>query len=260
MDKIITRALTRGSLTPSFSRIALTSRPLFHSRSLLEHVPPSRPFSSTLYCPPTVHHSLNNSLSIPRSISSLFSTPRRCFSTQAPHQSEDFALYSQLVHSVENRDLPGVLRIIMKNPTLNISAVGPFNKIPLLLAVKNSDKEMVRTILATSGSDPNVQEPHTANTALHIAVINNIPTDIISLLLAKGSSPNSRNGDGNTPMHLACLSGNLDQVKLLQQTEQCDLHIRNKAGRTPFHLAVISNNQRVQEFLREHYLDLGEDD
>lgn len=46
------------------------------------------------------------------------------------------------------------------------------------------------------------------NTALHLAVINNQPEVIKSLIIA-GADPLKRNNEGNTPLHLACNYGNL---------------------------------------------------
>eukprot|EP01113_Clastostelium_recurvatum_P044594 TRINITY_DN7549_c0_g1_i2.p1 TRINITY_DN7549_c0_g1~~TRINITY_DN7549_c0_g1_i2.p1 ORF type:complete len:117 (-),score=21.04 TRINITY_DN7549_c0_g1_i2:80-430(-) len=116
---------------------------------------------------------------------------------------------------------------------------------------------MVKELLSVPGVDPNVHQPHTNNTALHLAL--GSPA-IIAALLNSGASPNEKNTQGNTPLHLACAAGNLPAVQALISSESADVHIANLQNRTPFHLAIIGNHQHVVKAMREHYLDLDDDD
>lgn len=96
--------------------------------------------------------------------------------------------------------------------------------------------------LLKQGLNPNITEPATRKTALHLAVIYK-RLDFVRVLLRNEkiiTNPNAVDTDGDTPLHYASRYGLYSIAKELLKRNDIQVDISNDAGYTPSSLAVIS--------------------
>ena len=82
----------------------------------------------------------------------------------------------------------------------------------------NNNKQTNKTHIHTQ-----VKDPMTAQTGLHIAVIER-HNELLTYLFSKGSDVNQRDIHGRQPLHYACMSGNISILHILLQQSNVDLH------------------------------------
>jgi len=73
-------------------------------------------------------------------------------------------------------------------------------------------------------------------TALSVAVVSNMPLDVIQALVENGSDAALPSIMG-TPMHSACEVGRIDAAKLFRDRQPCSVHTHDPRGRTPVAVA-----------------------
>ncbi|MDB5838097.1 MAG: hypothetical protein JWQ23_49 [Herminiimonas sp.] len=108
---------------------------------------------------------------------------------------------------------------------------------PLWTAVARRYRDVVELLLATEGTDPNMNNGYGGNPLETAAARGN--KDIVKLLLeTKGIDPNKADKKGNTPLTRAALGGYTDVVKLLLTAKGVDPDKEDDEGKTPlFHAA-----------------------
>ena len=88
----------------------------------------------------------------------------------------------------------------------------------------------------TVTGDPNVRDPRTGHTLLHVAAMANAPR-LIAALLAAGADLEARDKEGLTPLHAAAAGNGPAAIAALLEAG-ADLHARNNFRQTPLQYAV----------------------
>ncbi|GAX20482.1 hypothetical protein FisN_22Hh052 [Fistulifera solaris] len=121
----------------------------------------------------------------------------------------------------------------------------------LLDAARYDDLEVVRAILHCHPELVAYQDPHTGNSALHMAAANGHAA-IVQFLLSVGARVGLENRAGNSPLHWAASNGKHEIVQLLLQESQADVLQRNRFGRSALTEGFTSENTDVVQALLEH--------
>ena len=122
---------------------------------------------------------------------------------------------------------------------------------PLHLAVSTNNPEVVATLL--EANTPVNEAIPTLGTPLIFALRTSpYNTEIISLLLQHGASPNVRNRKGTPALHLAVSAGNHEVTTLLLE-HGADVNARDRKGRTPLVKAemLCRGTGRNKQIIRE---------
>jgi ankyrin repeat protein len=93
------------------------------------------------------------------------------------------------------------------------------NQTPLGLAVGNNHPEAVRTLLA-AGADPNRRDGSDGNTMLHTAATKRGGEVLIEMLLKAGADPAVTNSDGKTPLDVALEHSYKESARRLRAMDQ----------------------------------------
>jgi len=94
-------------------------------------------------------------------------------------------------------------------------------------------------------------------TALHLAVMKQLPASVIKLLLDLGSIPDILSNQKLTALHIASkIKNNVFTVRTLLQYKS-DVNIRTYFGYTPLHYGVISDDISIVKELLENGADLS---
>jgi len=104
---------------------------------------------------------------------------------------------------------------------------------PVLYAVGSDDSNLL-SMLLDRGASPD-DRLRRGESALHLAVSAE-NGDMVRLLLAASAEPNPQNSSGDTPLHLAASRGNPELILALIEAGG-DLRLRNEAGQRPLDLA-----------------------
>jgi ankyrin repeat protein len=107
----------------------------------------------------------------------------------------------------------------------DINAKNDLGATALLWAARDPDKAR---LLIEHGADVNVQSKQ-GRTPLMLAAFRDGGSDIVALLLAKGSNVNARDGVGDTALLLAAEIGNIETMRLLI-AKGADVHAINRYG------------------------------
>lgn len=149
--------------------------------------------------------------------------------------------------AVESGNVQEVARLLEQDP----GSVNAFCRLhfttPLLIAVKNGDRDMV-ALLLDKGAYPRAGTGGDA--VLHIAVYTK-RFDIAQLLLDKGADINVKNPLGLTPLHYAVYHATPKEVELLIK-RGADVNARDNEGKTPLALAKGYDRDEVVKLLRDH--------
>lgn len=105
-----------------------------------------------------------------------------------------------------------------------------FPKTALNIACENGHTDIVRLLLE-KGSHPD-KKNHAQDTPLHIAARSDTSRlDIMKQLVAKGANVDSRNETDDTPLHIAALRERIDDIQLLLSAG-ADVSTQNSKGKT----------------------------
>ncbi len=96
-------------------------------------------------------------------------------------------------------------------------------------------------------------------TSFHLAVWNEQPEALATLLSLDASFCNSADKEGNTPLHLAAFKGNALIIKILIEAGAFK-EAKNKEGHTPLHVAVVQKKLEAAKELLLHGADQEEKD
>ncbi|XP_062587639.1 serine/threonine-protein phosphatase 6 regulatory ankyrin repeat subunit B-like [Saccostrea cucullata] len=80
--------------------------------------------------------------------------------------------------------------------------------------------------------------------------------NLLTCLLEKGLSINSKRNDGKTVLHLCCMHGKRDMCKYLVNTFPHLLDVKDKNGETALHDAALGGNIDLFKFLLENGFDI----
>ncbi|MFP4105786.1 MAG: ankyrin repeat domain-containing protein [Phycisphaerae bacterium] len=103
----------------------------------------------------------------------------------------------------------------------------------------------------TAGADPNLRDPITWDTPLHIAARKQKPAHV-ELLLSEGADPNLRNHRRETPLLIAVRLGVPEMVMTLLDAN-AEPNTADAVGKTPLHCAVAAGRKPLARLL----LDAG---
>ncbi len=152
--------------------------------------------------------------------------------------------WSLLHYAVAHYKLQSIARMLSCGLNVNISTKNG-NCTPLFFACAGNGPIEMAQLLIEHGADVNWRDEE-GGTALHAAANHN-RTDLITLLIAKGSEVNvKRKADGWTPLHCA---DNLETVKLLIE-KGANSAARDRCRRTRMDIARGAKQNDIAEFLQ----------
>ena len=106
----------------------------------------------------------------------------------------------------------------------------------LILAIANSQNEVVFALLSEYGCDPNTKD-NDGNSPLHVACIKG-NLDIVKVLISHGADLNSLDSGNDTPITLAVKNGREEVVLTLIREYGCDPNTKDSRGRSLLRLAL----------------------
>ncbi|MDR0678223.1 MAG: ankyrin repeat domain-containing protein [Holosporaceae bacterium] len=154
----------------------------------------------------------------------------------------EYRRYIPLAIAVKRRNLEMVdILLETQSNKANINLMNKFQQTPIFYAcVGKYDGELLQKLI-NSGADVSVQDVK-GNTPLHLIVKSHFPAEAVKILAKQNQSLiNIQNKDGNTPLHLAIDIQMVSFLKLFF-TKEIDYNIKNK-----YYVRAIEN------FLREEF-------
>ena len=146
-----------------------------------------------------------------------------------------------LLHYATEKGYKSLLEVILGRDEFDVDAVGEFCESPLVIAIKNGNKEIV-ALLLEKGADKASYDP------LHVASKFG-QDEIIELLIEKGANINAVDINNSTPLHTAILEKQYKTAAFLIQ-KGASPNSKTNTGDTPLHLVSIqchnANNQDVE--------------
>ncbi|OQD78788.1 hypothetical protein PENANT_c080G03708 [Penicillium antarcticum] len=122
---------------------------------------------------------------------------------------------------------------------------------PISLAIANKSVNITRMLLlhsAPSSGKSLLQDGNLRDRLLHRAVQAGLQ-DIVSLLVANGANPNSRNRHGQNLLHQATEKGYKEVVRELLTYKKTCVNARDSYGRTAFHIAAEYGHKSITRLL-----------
>lgn len=129
--------------------------------------------------------------------------------------------------------------LVAKGADINQSGA---NGSALHMALRSGSPQTV-LLLLDKGASPNTMDGQ-GNTPLHLAAQSSGGAATIKPLIAHGASPNAINLEGNTPLHIAVQAYNSVGVDVLL-ANGAQTNIENNAGQTPLALLKAREQQRM---------------
>ncbi len=126
------------------------------------------------------------------------------------------------------------------------------NTLALRWAVKDRRHEQVENLLI-AGADPNRTNVFDMKIPLHVA-IEQSDVEMVRILLKYGAKPNQKNSFGDAMLHDAAESGNLEIVKML--VEAGAIVNRKTDSGSPIKAALKEGHEDVVDYLIQHGADL----
>jgi len=124
---------------------------------------------------------------------------------------------------------------------------------PLIKAVKNSNIELVKCLIAHNTIDVNKQNLE-KNTALHEAAFKG-SKELVDRLIAAGADVNKQNNAGKAPIHRAVSANHFVVVKSLLENG-ASINLQDSLGYTPCHYAAFFGLREIAECLVLNGADL----
>ena len=125
-----------------------------------------------------------------------------------------------------------------------------FSETPLCYAVLHLQADYILALL-DHGADIHNKDTYYGMTALHWAShVGDL--NIVNILLARGSDPESHNNAGQTPFFLAVQESHIDCAHALLD-HGADMNVKGPHGLTPLHHASATNDIRIiSELMKQH--------
>jgi ankyrin repeat protein len=98
-------------------------------------------------------------------------------------------------------------------------------------------------VLCRAKANVNATEPVKGRTALHLAVVNGVPVDVVVALLEGGVAANTTDEDGNCALHLAATVGQTPTIRALGKyadIEAVDVEVRTQRTTTTPSVPLIT--------------------
>jgi len=133
-------------------------------------------------------------------------------------------------------------------------------KDPVLNAVFTLQPDELQKALL-EGGNPNVRDPQTGISALHLAVhnadmfpghedLNRDSINLVKILINHGADIDRPDIEGNTPLHYSLVSFKPEVVKLLLDAN-ANPNLQNKRGETPLDVAKKQAQESYREYFKE---------
>lgn len=158
-----------------------------------------------------------------------------------------------LILAVKNKNKEIVELLLAAQAQINVLNIEGIS--PLIMAVKNNDIDMVQRLLAENNIDPNLRAgppdyPELKLSALEVAISKqNLP--IIELLLSHARTNVNREDGVSAPIHLAASNGNIAILRTLLRFS-AQVNARSTNNVTPLMFAVINDKvDAVKELIAE---------
>lgn len=133
------------------------------------------------------------------------------------------------------------------------SCVNESLRIPLFISISTQNIELLSTLLA-HGTSPNTYNT-LGETPLHCASRKDISPLFAKLLIEHNAVVDARNNNSETALHRACKEGNTAVVSLLLENN-ASIEAKNDHGETPFYIACIHNNIEIAQLLFQKGADI----
>ncbi|KAL0238934.1 hypothetical protein PCE1_004625 [Barthelona sp. PCE] len=127
-------------------------------------------------------------------------------------------------------------------------------KLPLHVAIENRHVQLCEYLMADTLNLNAVDGSNT--TFLMCAVGSNMPT-IVEALLIRGVDMTKQDSEGNTALHHAVIFQVPDMIELLIGEKVCKIQYLNKQGYDVLHLAVLNKSYNMCEMLLKFGLDVN---
>ncbi|EFX78100.1 hypothetical protein DAPPUDRAFT_7064, partial [Daphnia pulex] len=127
----------------------------------------------------------------------------------------------------------------------NVNAQDKEGHTALQTAILRMSKRAVKELLNHNSVDVNVKNG--ANkTALHFASLwNDIPLDLLRIILEKSTNVNAQDANGNTALQLAIVKKCEAMIKELVNHKDVNVNLKNNQNQTELHVASVWKNMSV---------------
>ncbi|KAJ3658220.1 hypothetical protein Zmor_009973 [Zophobas morio] len=147
-----------------------------------------------------------------------------------------------------------IIKLLIDNG-IYVNVRNTYGRTPLHFCCENADFKTTEALLEHRALVNTLDKDD--NSALHYASTSSTKnTEVLKLLLDKGSNVNTPNSTGLTPLHYACLGGNVDNVKLLLENNAM-INFVDEDRNNPLHVALFWNNRNVAKFLIDNGIDIN---
>ena len=144
---------------------------------------------------------------------------------------------------------PALWKILKrKSKKHKVNAKDELGRTALMIAVENSDEDMVKTLLKVKGIKVNAKDEDGWTALMNAALYGR--KEIVQILLnAKGIKVNAKNEDGWTALMMSVFNGHKDIMKILLNANGIKVNAKDKYGETALTRACISNDKDIVRLL-----------
>ena len=134
----------------------------------------------------------------------------------------------------------------------DINAQNRYESTPLIIAVTNSNYELVELLLQVENINPNLQDIKKYS-ALQHALLLHSPQMVKLILSHPKTNPNFGTSDGATPLHFASMWGYKEEAQILINDSRTDInaaqHDAVYEGATPLHFSALQAQYEIVKML-----------